>query len=71
MHGYVEAGLGSALIPRLGATKLGSPLTVLAVDPSIQSRTLAIAWHRDRLRTCTAGLFVDLAIEAAAEIAAN
>jgi len=62
--------LGSALIPRLGSTKIASPLTVLAVDPSIPSRTLAIAWHRDRLRTCTAGLFVDLAIEAAAEIAA-
>ena len=70
VHGYVEAGLGSALIPRLGTSKIGSPLTVLPVDPGIPSRTIAIAWHRDRLRTCTAGLFVDLAIEAAAEIAA-
>ena len=35
---------------------------------SCAPRIVAIAWHRDRLRTCTAGLFVDLAIDVAAKV---
>lgn len=69
-HGFVLAGLGSALVPRLGTLNLAQPLAVVPVDDSFPVRTLAVAWHRDRLRTCTAGLLVDLAIEAAGELAA-
>ncbi|MFN8224185.1 MAG: LysR family transcriptional regulator [Gaiellales bacterium] len=67
-HGFVTAGLGSALVPRLAALSLPSSLAAVTVDDSIPVRTLAVAWHRDRLRTCTAGLFVDLALEAAGEL---
>lgn len=69
LQGYVEAELGSALVPRLGTTIDGKQLAVLPVEPRIPPRTLAIAWHRDRLRSCTAGLFVDLAVESAGELA--
>jgi len=65
LQGYVAAELGSALVPRLAASIDGTPLAMLPVEPRIPPRTLAIAWHRDRLRSCTAGLFVDLAVESA------
>lgn len=68
MHGYVVAGLGSALATRLAAAPDGKPLVVLPIDERLPSQVMAIAWHRDRLRTCTAGLFVDLAIEVTAGI---
>jgi DNA-binding transcriptional LysR family regulator len=66
LHGFVAAGLGCALLPRLAVDIEGKPLVALPVDPRLPDRVVAIAWHRDRLRTCTAGLFVDLAVEVSA-----
>ena len=70
MHGYVVAGLGSALATQLASAPDGKPLVALPIDDRLPSQAMAIAWHRDRLRTCTAGLFVDLAIEVTAGITA-
>lgn len=66
LHGFVLAGLGSGLVPRLTANVKGKPLVFLPIEPKLPQRTVAIAWHRDRLRSCTAGLFVDLAAEVSA-----
>lgn len=68
LHGFVAAGLGSGLVPRLAVASDGKPLVALRIEPKLPERTVAIAWHRDRLRTCTAGLFVDLAVEVAAQL---
>jgi len=68
LHGFVVAGLGCALLPRLAVDVEGKPLVALPVDPRLPDRVVAIAWHRDRLRTCTAGLFVDLAVEVSARL---
>lgn len=66
--GLVAAGVGCGIIPRLSAALGGQALVVVPIEAALPPRALAIAWHRDRLRTCTAGLFVDLAIEVAARL---
>ena len=68
LHGYVVAGLGSALATQLASAPDGKPLVALPIEERLPSQVMAIAWHRDRLRTCTAGLFVDLAVEVTAGI---
>jgi len=68
LHGFVAAGLGCALLPRLSVDVEGKPLVALPIDSRLPNRVVAVAWHRDRLRTCTAGLFVDLAVEVAARL---
>ncbi len=68
LHGFVAAGLGCGLIPRLAADVEGKPLVALPIESKLPPRVVAIAWHRDRLRTCTAGMFVDLAIEVSAQL---
>src|SRR5260221_3376551 len=67
LHAFVVAGLGGGLIPQLAADVEGKPLVALPIEPSLPHRVVAIAWHRDRLRTCTAGMFVDLAVEVSAQ----
>jgi DNA-binding transcriptional LysR family regulator len=64
----VQAGLGLGLVPRLAADIDGKPLVAIPVEAKLAPRIVAIAWHRDRLRTCTAGLFIDLAIDVAARL---
>jgi DNA-binding transcriptional LysR family regulator len=71
LHGFVVAGLGCGLVPRLAADPEGKPLVALPIEPRLPPRQVAIAWHRDRLRTCAAGMFVDLAVDAAASVAAT
>jgi DNA-binding transcriptional LysR family regulator len=66
--GLVQAGIGVGLIPRLAADIDGKPLAAIPVEAKLAPRIVAIAWHRDRLRTCTAGLFIDLAVDAAATL---
>jgi DNA-binding transcriptional LysR family regulator len=65
LHGFVGAGIGAGLVPRLAADVDGKPLVALPIESRLPARTVSVAWHRDRLRTCTAGLFVDLACEVA------
>jgi len=67
LHAFVAAGLGGGLLPRLAADVDGKPLVALPIESKLPHRVVAIAWHRDRLRTCTAGMFVDLAIEVSAQ----
>ena len=67
LHAFVAAGLGGGLLPRLAADVDGKPLVALPIESKLPHRIVAIAWHRDRLRTCTAGMFVDLAVEVSAQ----
>lgn len=71
LHGLVAGGLGSGLVPRLAADVEARGLVALAIEPKLPPRAVAIAWHRDRLRTCTAGMFVDLAVEVCAQLGAS
>ena len=67
LHAFVAAGLGGGLLPRLAADVDGKRLVALPIESKLPHRIVAIAWHRDRLRTCTAGMFVDLAVEVSAQ----
>lgn len=67
LHGFVAAGFGGGLLPRLAVDVEGKPLVALPIESKLPPRTVAIAWHRDRLQTCTAGMFVDLAVEVSAQ----
>ena len=49
-------------------TTVGKALVAVPTEGGLSPRIVAIAWHRDRLRTCTAGLFIDLAMEVAATV---
>jgi DNA-binding transcriptional LysR family regulator len=69
--GLVLAGLGLGLMPRLAADIEGKPLVAVPVEPRLAPRIVAIAWHSERLRTCSAGLFIDLAVDAAAQLDAG
>jgi DNA-binding transcriptional LysR family regulator len=69
--GMVLAGLGVGLMPRLAADIGGKPLVAVPVEPKLAPRIVAIAWHTDRLRTCSAGLFIDLAVDVAAQLDAG
>jgi DNA-binding transcriptional LysR family regulator len=68
LHAFVAAGLGCGLLPRLAVNTDGKPLVARPIEAKLPPRTLAIVFHRDRLRTCTAGLFVDLAVEVSAQL---
>jgi DNA-binding transcriptional LysR family regulator len=68
LHGFVVAGLGCALLPRLAVDVEGKPLVALPIDPRLPDRVVGIAWHRDRLQTCTTGMFVDLTVEVSAQL---
>ena len=68
LHNFVVAGLRCGLVPRLAVNVEGKPLVALRIERTLPERIVAIAWHRDRLRTCTAGLFVDLAVEVSAQL---
>jgi DNA-binding transcriptional LysR family regulator len=68
LHGFVVAGLGCGLVPRLAAQVEGKPLVAVPIESKLPHRVVAIAWHRDRLRTCSAGMFVDFAVEVSARL---
>ncbi len=68
LHGFVAAGLGCGLLPQLAVNTEGRPVVARSIESKLPPRVVAIAWHRDRLRTCTAGLFVDLAVDVSAQL---
>jgi DNA-binding transcriptional LysR family regulator len=69
--GLVLAGLGLGLMPRLAADIQGKPLVAIPIESRLAPRIVAIAWHRDRLHTCSAGLFIDLALDVSAQLEAD
>jgi molybdate transport repressor ModE-like protein len=62
VQALVAAGIGAAILPRL-AVDPADPVVVSYELPGIPPRTLALAWHRDRVRPPTAEAFVAAAVE--------
>ena len=65
------AGFGVALVPLLATDPKDDRISVLALDPEIPPRRIALAWHRDRHRSPAARAFVDVAVEVCADVAAS
>lgn len=72
VRGLVSAGLGVALIPRLGWQAAGdSSPTRLRVTEPVCERELGVAWREDRYLPAAATLFRDFLIAHFAEYAAS
>ena len=63
VQNLVAAGLGVALVARLTVDETDPRIRIVAVDPPLPPRRIALAWHRDRHRTPAARAFVELAAE--------
>jgi DNA-binding transcriptional LysR family regulator len=68
IQGLVAAGFGAALVPLLAVSPGDDRVRVLALDPSVPPRTIAVVWHRDRHRSPAARAFIDLAREVCAAV---
>lgn len=69
VQGLVANGFGSALVPALALDIADPRVRRIAVE--IPARTIAISWHRDRVRSPIAEFFVTTAQELGAELAAE
>ncbi|MFL5919165.1 MAG: LysR family transcriptional regulator [Gaiellaceae bacterium] len=47
VQGFVAAGFGAALMPRLAAELLSGPLDIRPFEPALPPRVIALAWTRD------------------------
>jgi DNA-binding transcriptional LysR family regulator len=68
VQGLVAAGFGAALVPLLAVDQHDDRVGILALEPEIPERRIALAWHRDRHRSPAARAFVDAAIRLCAEL---
>jgi DNA-binding transcriptional LysR family regulator len=48
LHGFVAAGVGYALLPRLSVNSGDSRVAAYTVDDRLPRRTICLAWHRER-----------------------
>lgn len=63
IQGFVAAGLGYALMPRLTVDEDDPEVVVIPVVSGLPPRHLAVIWHIDRQLPPTVRRFVDLAVE--------
>ncbi len=68
LQGLVAARFGVALVPLLAVQRGDDRVSVVALDPPVPRRRLAVVWHRDRHRSPAARAFIDIAIEVSAEV---
>ncbi len=61
IHGLVAAGVGAALIPRLGVEPSHPDVVVRELGAKLPPRLIGMAWHRDRYQLPAARAFVDTA----------
>lgn len=71
IQGFVAAGLGYALMPRLTVDEDDPQVAVVPAVTGLPPRNLAVIWHADRQLTREAERFVDLAAEVCAEVSAE
>lgn len=73
VQALVGAGVGSAIIPRLGVDPADERTVILelADDMPVQPRAIALFWHRDRYRSPAMTAFVDATAEVCAQVTAE
>jgi DNA-binding transcriptional LysR family regulator len=59
VQGFVTAGFGAALIPRLAAELLSGTLDVRPFEPALPPRIIGLAWMRDLAEMPSLQVFVD------------
>jgi DNA-binding transcriptional LysR family regulator len=60
IHGFVAAGLGAAIIPRLSTDPDNRATVALPIAGGLPPRVIGMAWHRDRYQLPAANAFVEL-----------
>ncbi len=68
LQGLVAARFGVALVPLLAIQPGDDRVTVVALDPPVPRRRLAVVWHRDRHRSPAARAFIEIARGVSAEV---
>jgi DNA-binding transcriptional LysR family regulator len=68
IQGFVAAGLGYAIMPRLTVDEDDPQVAVLPLSSTVPARQLGIVWHVDRQLPATATRFVELAVEVCADL---
>ena len=68
LQGLVAARFGVALVPLLAIQPGDDRVTVVALDPPVPRRRLAVVWHRDRHRSPAARAFVEIAQSVSADV---
>jgi DNA-binding transcriptional LysR family regulator len=68
LQGLVAARFGVALMALLAIQPGDDRVTVLALDPPVPRRRLAVVWHRDRHRSPAARAFVEIAQAVSADV---
>lgn len=70
VQALVAAGVGAAILPRLGVDRDDARSRIVPLGPALGApqRVLAAVWHRDRIHSKAARDFVKLARELCAEI---
>ena len=68
IQGFVAAGLGYAVLPRLTVDEDDPEIVVLPISSPVPPRRLGIIWHVDRQLPPSVHRFVDLAAEVCAEV---
>ena len=68
IQGFVAAGLGYALMPRLTVDEDDPLVSMVPAVTGLRPRNLALVWHADRALAPYADRFVDLAAEVCTEL---
>jgi DNA-binding transcriptional LysR family regulator len=68
LQGLVAARFGVALMPLLAIQPGDDRVKVIALDPPVPNRRLAVVWHRDRHRSPAARAFVEIAKTVSADV---
>lgn len=68
IQGFVAAGLGYAVLPRLTVDEDDPEIAVLSISTPVLPRRLGIIWHVDRQLPPAVGRFVELAVDVCAEL---
>ena len=68
LQGLVAARFGVALMPLLAIQPGDKRVKVIALEPPVPRRRLAVVWHRDRHRSPSSRAFVEIAKTVSAEV---
>ncbi len=68
IQGFVAAGLGYAVMPRLTVDEDDPQVLVLPISPALPARQLGVVWHVDRQLPATATRFIELAVDVCADL---
>lgn len=68
IQGFVAAGLGYAVMPRLTVDEDDPEVSVVPTVTGLPPRNLAVVWHADRQLSPAATRFIELAVEVCADL---